>query len=128
MNLSNLNQPILTFKGEPIKTPTGKRITDPDGSNPRDETTELTMQSALMQCLLLMKAEPGEESFRVFTLGTRLASITDQAPTMGIDSKDMALLQHAINQNVVGYHSFIQGELWKYLKDIDEADKPESKK
>jgi hypothetical protein len=47
---------------------------------------------------------------------------------MGIDSKDMALLQHAINQNVVGYHSFIQGELWKYLKDIDEADKPESKK
>jgi hypothetical protein len=127
MNLSNLNQPILTFKGEPIRTPTGKRITDPDGSS-HDETTELTMQSALLQCLVLMKVEPGEESFRVFTLGTRLASITDQDPTMGIDSKDMAMLQHAINQNVVGYQSFIQGELWKYLKDIDEADKTPSKK
>jgi hypothetical protein len=127
MNLGNLNNPILTLKGEPIKTPTGKRITDPDGSNPRDETAELTMQAALLQCLTTMKADPGEESFRVFTLGTRLASIEGDQP-LGVDSKDMALLQHAVEQNTPGYFAFIQGQLYAYLKGVDEADKTPSKK
>lgn len=111
MNLTNFSDPILNLKGEPIRVPTGKG----------DETVELTIQGALIQCLTTMKANPGEESFRVFTLGSNLAKAYDP---LGIDSKDMALLQHAVEQNTPSYFAFIQGQLYAYLKNLDEADKP----
>jgi hypothetical protein len=40
----------------------------------------------------------------------------------------MALLQHAVEQNTPGYFAFIQGQLYAYLKGVDEADKTPSKK
>lgn len=118
MRLTNLSDPILTFKGTPVQN---------------GEEGNLTRKEALLTLLGVMKADKGSEAFRVYKIGTALCEADSELP---INSEDLATLKHAVDQNgeatlrdrqgapVQAYAAFIQGQLQQYLKDMDEADKP----
>jgi hypothetical protein len=109
MKLTGLDKALVTFGGEPIQqTP--------------DET--LKVKDVLMTCLSRMKSEKGAESMHIFKLGTEIFAANTDCP---IESKDMALLKHAVEQNAPEFIALVQGQALAYLEDIDTADKKAGK-
>lgn len=103
MKLSGLSEYIQGFDGKPI------RVASPDGDQ------ELPVTDVLLNCLGAMKVTSGKDSIRVFALGSALFSSENE---LEIVPADLELLTQAVDQNVPGYHPFIQGQVYKLLESV----------
>jgi len=118
LKLTNLDRPLTSFSGEPIQQ------NGPDGDS------ALTIKEVLLAFLTRMRTEKGTESMHVYKLGTEIYGAKDEC---AIESKDMALLKHAVEQNAGQtlpngqreplFLAMIQGQVLSYLDEIDTADK-----
>lgn len=107
MKLTELNQPLRGFDGQPIMVPQEK-----------GEAVPFQLKVALLNCLGSKKPEDGQEAIAIVRLGT---SLFDVDVEVGVGITELLLLKAAVEQNNPSYTGLIQGQLMIYLESVEQG-------